>query len=117
MHLHINGLNTSHKHASFVCLHRFAFGAHCIGQVSLKYQVNSQLGQSHSTIWDKLRSNFITYCVPNLELDLLPLYVDHPGPELYPDGEVVDWLEPLVCELEQEAGLANPLVPNDDILQ
>ena len=45
--------------------------------------------------------------VPDLELDLLALDVDHPGAELHADGEVVDRLEPLVGELEKEAGLAH----------
>ena len=45
--------------------------------------------------------------VPDLELDLLALDVDHPGAELDPDGEVVHWLEPLVGELEEQAGLAH----------
>ena len=49
-----------------------------------------------------------THRVPDLKLDLLPLDVDHPGPELDPDGEVVDRLEPLVRELQQEARLAHP---------
>ena len=52
----------------------------------------------------QLRSQLIkTHGVPNLELDLLPLYVDHPGPELHPDSQVMNWLEPFVCELKQQA--------------
>ena len=45
--------------------------------------------------------------VPDLELDLLALDVDHARAELDADGEVVHGLKPLVSELEQEAGLAN----------
>ena len=51
-----------------------------------------------------------THCVPNLQFDLFPLNVDHPSAELDSDGEVVDWLEPLVGELKQQAGLAHPCV-------
>ena len=46
--------------------------------------------------------------VPNLELDLLPLDVDHASTELDADGEIVHRLEPLVRELEQQARLAHP---------
>ena len=49
-----------------------------------------------------------THRVPNLKLDLFPLNVDHPSPELDSNGEVVHRLEPLVRELEQQAGLAHP---------
>ncbi len=48
-----------------------------------------------------------SYSVPDLQLDLLPLDVDHPGAELHPDGQVVHRLEALVRELQEEAGLAN----------
>lgn len=42
---------------------------------------------------------------------------DEPGAELDPDGQVVDWLEPLVCELQEQAALAHAGVPDDDILE
>jgi hypothetical protein len=46
--------------------------------------------------------------VPDLELDLgRVLDVDHPGPELDPDRQVVDRLEALVGELQEQAGLSN----------
>jgi hypothetical protein len=38
---------------------------------------------------------------------LFSLDVDHPGPELDPDGQIVHRLKPLVRELQQKAGLAN----------
>jgi hypothetical protein len=41
--------------------------------------------------------------VPNLQLYLLPVDVDHARPELHADSQVVDWLKALVGELEQEA--------------
>ena len=37
----------------------------------------------------------------HLELYLVRLYADETGPELDPDGEVVDWLEALVSKLKQ----------------
>ena len=43
------------------------------------------------------------YRVPDLQLDLLPINVDHSCPKLHANGEVVHWLEALVCELQQEA--------------
>ena len=49
-----------------------------------------------------------THRVPDLQLDLLPLDVDHASTELDADGEIVHRLEPLVRELEQQAGLAHP---------
>ncbi len=41
--------------------------------------------------------------VPDLQLDLLSLDVDHPGPELDPDGQVMHGLETFVGELKQQA--------------
>ena len=76
-----------------------------------------------------------THRVPDLELDLLPLDVDHASTELDADGEIVHRLEPLVRELEQQARLAHPwaklrcrektssiwipptCVPDDDVLE
>jgi hypothetical protein len=49
----------------------------------------------------------VTDRIPNLELDGLVVDVDHPGPELDADGEVVDGLEALVGELQQQARLAD----------
>ena len=46
-----------------------------------------------------------THCIPDLKLDLFPLNIDHPGPKLNSDCEIVNWLEPLVCKLEQETRL------------
>jgi len=42
---------------------------------------------------------------------------DHAGAELDADGEVVDGLEPLVCKLEQETGLAHAGVTDDDVFE
>lgn len=39
------------------------------------------------------------YCVPNLQLDLLAINVDHARSKLNTDCQVVNRLEPLVCEL------------------
>jgi hypothetical protein len=41
--------------------------------------------------------------VPDLELDLLPVNVDHARAKLHADREVVHRLEALVGELEQQA--------------
>ena len=65
------------------------------------------ISQTQHTALIAIEQSF-THRVPDLKLDLLPLDVDHPGPELDPDGEVVDRLEPLVRELQQEARLAHP---------
>lgn len=48
-----------------------------------------------------------THRVPDLQLDLLAIYVDHARPKLHANSEVVHWLEPLVCELQQQARLAH----------
>lgn len=48
--------------------------------------------------------------IPYLQLDLLAVNVDHPCPELHANGEVVHRLEPLVRELQQQAGLAHTCV-------
>ena len=75
-----------------------------------------------------------THRVPDLQLDLFPLDVDHPGSELHSDCEIVDWLEPLVCKLEQKTGLSHSYkealkssilfyhsrptcIPDDDVLE
>ena len=58
--------------------------------------------------WSAEGVTYGTHCVPDLELDLFPLNIDHPGPELHSDCEIVDWLEPLVCKLEQETRLPDP---------
>jgi len=42
----------------------------------------------------------VAYRVPDLELDLLALDVDHPGSELDPDRQVVNRLKPFVRELK-----------------
>lgn len=59
----------------------------------------------------------LTSRIPDLQFDLLALDVDHAGPELHPDGEVVDRLEPLVCELKQQAGLAHASISDNDIFK
>eukprot|EP00983_Pelagomonas_calceolata_P090111 1157380-Pelagomonas_calceolata.AAC.12 len=43
-----------------------------------------------------------THRVPDLQLNLLAVDVDHAGPKLYTNGEVVHGLEALVCELQQQ---------------
>lgn len=55
--------------------------------------------------------------IPDLQLDLLAVDRDHPRAEFDADGEVVDRLEALVRELEEEAGLADARVADDDVLE
>ena len=45
----------------------------------------------------------VVYCVPNLELDLLPINVDHARAKLYANGQIVHGLEALVRELQEQA--------------
>jgi len=41
-----------------------------------------------------------TYCVPDLQLYLLAINVDHACTKLHADCEIMHWLKPLVCELQ-----------------
>lgn len=45
--------------------------------------------------------------VPHLELDLFVIDGDHARAKFDADGQVVHWLEALVCELEQQTALAD----------
>jgi len=55
--------------------------------------------------------------VPNLQFDLLSVDCDEPRSKLDADGEVVHWLKALVCELQEEARLADAGVSDDDVLE
>ena len=55
--------------------------------------------------------------VPDLQLDGLPIDLDGPRPELDADRQVMHGLEALVGELQQQAGLADAGVANDDVLE
>ena len=44
-----------------------------------------------------------THRIPNLELHLSVVDVDHARPKLYADGEIVDGLKPLVRKLQEQA--------------
>ena len=48
-----------------------------------------------------------THRVPDLQLDLFALDVDHPGAELDTNGEIMNWLKPFISELKQQTRLAN----------
>ena len=48
--------------------------------------------------------------IPNLELDLLAVYLNHTSSEFNANGEIMDWLEPLVSELKKQARLAHTCV-------
>ena len=52
-----------------------------------------------------------------MQLDVLIIELDHLGPEFDTDGDLVLLSESLVDELEKEAGLSDPGVPNDDHLE
>ena len=43
------------------------------------------------------------YGVPNLEFEGASIDGDHASTELDTNGEIVDWLEPLVSELQKQA--------------
>lgn len=45
--------------------------------------------------------------VPNLQFDVLLLDLDRAGSKLDANGQVVLLTEPLICELEEQAGLAD----------
>ena len=42
------------------------------------------------------------YSIPDLKLNGFVVDGDHPSPKLNTDGEVMDWLEPLVRELKKK---------------
>jgi hypothetical protein len=42
-----------------------------------------------------------THRIPNLQLDLLAINVDHACTKLHADCQIMYWLEPFVCELQQ----------------
>ena len=48
-----------------------------------------------------------THRVPDLQLDLFALDVDHPGAELNTNREIMNWLKPFISELKQQTRLAN----------
>jgi len=55
------------------------------------------------TLRPRTRTAQRTHRIPDLELDLFVVCLDHARTELNPDGEVVYRLEALVGELKQEA--------------
>ena len=54
-----------------------------------------------------LSDGHTAYRVPDLQFDLLAIYVDHPRPKLDADGEIMDWLKSFVRELQKQARFAN----------
>lgn len=44
-----------------------------------------------------------THRIPDLQLDLLAVNVDHAGPKLHTNCQVMDGLEPFVSKLQQKA--------------
>ena len=55
------------------------------------------------------------YRIPYLQLDLLAVYGDHSRPKLNADRQVMHLLEALISELEQQAGLSDAGVTDDDV--
>ncbi|VEU33529.1 unnamed protein product [Pseudo-nitzschia multistriata] len=52
---------------------------------------------------------FLSGRIPDLQLhEFVTVQVHHSCTELDPDGQVVNWLESLVRELQQQTGLSNP---------
>ena len=47
------------------------------------------------------------YRIPNLELHLFSINIDHTSPKLNSNCEIMNWLEPFVCELEKKTGLSD----------
>lgn len=58
----------------------------------------------HRSTWPAV---VLTYSIPYLQLDWLSINSDHACSKLNANRQVVHGLKPLVCELKQEAGLAN----------
>jgi len=46
--------------------------------------------------------------VPNLKLNVFALNLNSPSPEFNPDSEIMLLAEPFVCELQEQAWLADP---------
>ena len=61
-----------------------------INMICIAIKANAML----SLLWP------LSYRVPDLKFDLFPFDVDHPCPELYSDGQVMDRLETFVGKLE-----------------
>jgi hypothetical protein len=57
------------------------------------------------------RGSMYAHRIPYLKLNLLRIDVDHAGSKLDANGQVMNGLEALVCELQQEAGFANTCTP------
>ena len=47
------------------------------------------------------------HCVPNLELNLFAIYLNHACSKLHTDCEIMDGLKSLVCELKKQTRLAH----------
>ena len=52
----------------------------------------------------------LAYRVPDLELDLFAIYVNHARPKLDANGQVMDRLKAFICELQKQARLSNACV-------
>jgi hypothetical protein len=66
----------------------------------------NKTGIIHSRIltWGKVH----TYRVPNLKLDWLAVNCNHPCPKFHTDGQIMDRLKPLICELQEQTWFPHP---------
>jgi len=55
--------------------------------------------------------------IPNLKLHLLTANGDCAAAKFHTNGQVVDRLEPLVCELKKQATLTHSSITDDDVLE
>jgi len=55
--------------------------------------------------------------VPDLQLDQLLFNGNHSRAEFNTNGKIVHGLETLVGELQEQAGLSNTCIPNDNVLE
>ena len=44
-----------------------------------------------------------THSIPDLEFDVLVVHTDHTSSEFDTNREIVNWLELVICELQQKA--------------
>ena len=89
-----------------------------VERVSARDVVHQKCSGSTSVITPCDRTErFLASSVPDLQLYLFGVDGDHAGSELHSDGEVVHRLEPFVGELEEETGLSDSRVSDDDVFE
>jgi hypothetical protein len=63
---------------------------------------------------DERRNKKKTHCIPNLQLDLFSFDGYHASTEFHTNCQVVNGLEPLVCELQEKTRLSNTFVAESE---